>query len=84
MALPPPSEPENIQLVNYRLAITARILLHDLFQPLPRVIAALWFWRVVVALGSANYSRQPLPEILPRPSRFAVFCSRRPERRQTG
>ena len=40
----------SFQLVNRCLAITARVLLRDLFQPLPHVIAAIWFWRVVPVL----------------------------------
>ncbi|WP_370311116.1 hypothetical protein [Sagittula sp.] len=39
---------EPVQLVNCRLAVAPGVLLHDLFQPLARVIAAFRLWRIVL------------------------------------
>ena len=53
-----------VQLVNRSLAVAPGVLLHDLLQPLARVIATFRLRRVVLVPGPAHNLRQPLPDII--------------------
>lgn len=74
----------HFQLVNCRLAVKPCVFLHNLLQPLPRIIAAFRVLRIVPVLCPVNDALQPFPYVVRLSPLTPLFPGGRLERYQTG